>query len=143
MRSILYAGLTTIGLLSAVHAEAAGEETVAVTVTGMNTEGGNLDVVLYTADDWLSHEPKIPPQHITARPGGMTVTFEGVQPGTYGVFAFHDVNMNRDLDKNFLGIPTEQFGFSKDPGYKHEPKFGEASFTVADKPVAMTIKLSE
>jgi uncharacterized protein (DUF2141 family) len=141
MRSIGYAAILCCGLgFAAVTARA---ETVTVTVTGVDEDGGNLDVVLYTASDWLSHTPNIPAQHIPARQGTMTATFDNVTPGTYGVLAFHDMNMNHDLDRNFLGIPTEQFGFSNDPGYSHEPKFSEAQFTVADKPVALTIKLSD
>lgn len=32
--------------------------------------------------------------------------------GKYGVVAFHDLNGNEELDTNFIGIPTEPYGFS-------------------------------
>lgn len=35
--------------------------------------------------------------------------------GRYAVAVFHDVNNNKILDKNFLGIPKESFGFSNNP----------------------------
>lgn len=38
-----------------------------------------------------------------------------LKKGRYSFVALHDVNENRQLDKNFLGIPTEPFGFSNDP----------------------------
>lgn len=34
--------------------------------------------------------------------------------GQYSITAFHDLNGNEKLDLNFLGIPTEPFGFSND-----------------------------
>lgn len=34
--------------------------------------------------------------------------------GKYGVVAFHDLNNNEKLDTNFIGIPTEPYGFSND-----------------------------
>ncbi|MDX1629628.1 MAG: DUF2141 domain-containing protein [Fulvivirga sp.] len=33
--------------------------------------------------------------------------------GEYAIGAFHDLNGNGKLDKNFVGIPKEGFGFSK------------------------------
>ena len=42
------------------------------------------------------------------------------------ISAYHDENENARLDKNAFGIPTERYGFSKNPkrGYG-PPKFGE------------------
>ena len=38
--------------------------------------------------------------------------FEDVSPGEYAVATFHDENANNDLDRNFLGIPSEGTGAS-------------------------------
>jgi hypothetical protein len=40
------------------------------------------------------------------------VVFSNVQPGRYAAIAFHDENGNGKPDKNFLGVPTEPYGFS-------------------------------
>lgn len=47
------------------------------------------------------------------------------------VSAYHDQNDNQKLDKNSFGIPTERYGFSKDPkrGFG-PPKYREASMVV-------------
>jgi uncharacterized protein (DUF2141 family) len=42
------------------------------------------------------------------------VVLENVVPGRYAVSFIHDENENKKLDTNFLGIPTEGFGFSRD-----------------------------
>ncbi len=36
-----------------------------------------------------------------------------IKPGRYSIIILDDENKNNDLDKNWLGIPTEGFGFSK------------------------------
>jgi uncharacterized protein (DUF2141 family) len=40
------------------------------------------------------------------------------------ITAFHDANGNGELDKSAIGIPTEKYGFSKNPA----PGFGPPSF---------------
>ena len=40
--------------------------------------------------------------------------FEDIAPGTYALAVIHDENMNGKLDTNFLGSPTEGYGFSND-----------------------------
>jgi len=38
--------------------------------------------------------------------------FEELPFGEYAIKLFHDENMDGELDSNFLGIPTEDYGFS-------------------------------
>ncbi len=40
--------------------------------------------------------------------------FEDIAPGTYALAVIHDENMNGKLDTNWLGVPTEGYGFSND-----------------------------
>ncbi len=39
---------------------------------------------------------------------------DNLQPGEYVAFAFHDCNSNGKVDSNFVGMPVEPIGFSKD-----------------------------
>ena len=43
------------------------------------------------------------------------VIWEDLPPGDYGVAAIHDENSNAKLDRNFIGIPKEGFGFANNP----------------------------
>jgi len=53
---------------------------------------------------------------------------------TYALAVFHDVNENKFLDKNFLGMPEEKYGFSNDArGTFGPPYYREASFTVSNQ----------
>ena len=55
-----------------------------------------------------------------------------IPDGEYAIAFFIDANGNKKLDKNFLGIPKEQFGFSNNAmGTLSAPTFEQAKFTVA------------
>jgi len=52
--------------------------------------------------------------------------------GMYAIALFIDVNKNLKIDKNFLGIPKEQFGFSNNAmGRLSAPSFEQAMFQVS------------
>ena len=52
--------------------------------------------------------------------------------GEYAVTLFVDFNGNKKLDKNFLGIPKEQYGFSNNVmGRMSPPTFDQAKFAIA------------
>lgn len=64
----------------------------------------------------------------------------------YGIAVFHDENRNEDLDKKRifgdLEIPTEGFGFSRNPGLsKGPPKFEDISFKLESFPDGIVIDL--
>jgi uncharacterized protein (DUF2141 family) len=59
------------------------------------------------------------------------MSFQGLAPGRYAVALFHDENTNGKLDRNFLGIPTEEFGFANNPKIRlGPPSFAAASIEV-------------
>jgi uncharacterized protein (DUF2141 family) len=67
---------------------------------------------------------------ITGSP--MVTTFKGLKPGNYAIAILHDENLNRKDDRNFLNVPTEGFGFSRNPAVRIKaPSFDEASIPVA------------
>lgn len=63
-------------------------------------------------------------------------------PGRYAISIVHDVNGNKTLDKNMLGIPTEPFGFSGNKSILFGlPKFEEAAFELNALEVESRIEL--
>jgi uncharacterized protein (DUF2141 family) len=61
--------------------------------------------------------------------------------GIYAIALFVDANKNLKIDKNFLGIPKEQFGFSNNAiGKLSAPYFEQAKFKV-EKNTLQNIKL--
>ena len=64
-----------------------------------------------------------------------------IPDGEYAIAFFMDANGNKKLDKNFLGIPKEQYGFSNNAmGTLSAPTFEQAKFKVAGNTV-QNIKL--
>lgn len=61
---------------------------------------------------------------------------------TYAIAVYHDVNKNQLLDKNFLGMPIERYGFSNDArGTFGPPYFSESAFRAANgKKLTITIR---
>lgn len=69
--------------------------------------------------------------------------FQSIPPGTYALAVVHDENMNGKLDTNWLGIPTEGYGFSKDAtALLGAPSFSAASFPYNGKSLDLTISLN-
>ncbi len=109
-----------------------------VTIHNVNEEGGNIRVAVCDKDNWLTYH--CPYKLIVeTKPGDVETTFRNIPAGSWAVIAVHDANLNEKLDENFLGIPTEQFGFSNNPGFNHEPKFSEATVAVDKDPVDLSI----
>ena len=62
--------------------------------------------------------------------GVATYTFE-LPKGTYAIGIFVDANYNNKMDRNFFGVPKEQYGFSNDAKVSFGPQsFKEVSFNV-------------
>ena len=61
--------------------------------------------------------------------------------GEYAISLFVDFNGNKKIDKNFFGIPKEQYGFSNNVmGRMSAPTFDQAKFMVTG-PTTQNIKL--
>jgi uncharacterized protein (DUF2141 family) len=68
--------------------------------------------------------------------------FEDIPPGTYALAVIHDENSNGKLDTNWLGLPTEGYGFSKAAkGLLGAPSFSAASFRYEGHTLHLTISL--
>lgn len=62
--------------------------------------------------------------------------FDGLPPGEYAVAVFHDENANNDLDRNFLGIPSEGTGASNDAHNMFgPPSYSDARFQLRNVPL--------
>jgi uncharacterized protein (DUF2141 family) len=77
-----------------------------------------------------------------ARPGTVTVVVRNVPPGDYAAQAFHDENGNEDVDQNFIGIPKEGVGFSRDARISFgPPKWRDAHWVHDGQPSTLRLRL--
>jgi uncharacterized protein (DUF2141 family) len=71
----------------------------------------------------------------------MEYIFRNIPKGIYAISIFHDRNNNGEIDKNFVGIPTEGYGFSNNIKHKFtSATFEEAQFSI-NKSKKITIKM--
>ena len=118
--------------------------TLRIHVDGFRNTTGNLGTVVFTSPDgWpedLSKSFRHGPAPIDPATRTSVAEWADLPPGDYGVAAIHDENSNRKLDRNFLGIPKEGFGFANNPHVGlSAPAFREALVHVdCAKPEART-----
>jgi len=118
----------------------AGELTV--TITDIRESQGTLMVSVVDSDaGWNSQAKPVAAQKLAAAKGEMTLKFGNLPPGQYAVQVMHDANDNNKLDTNFLGIPSEGYGFSNNPNVMRRAHFDEARFEVGADAKTITIRL--
>jgi uncharacterized protein (DUF2141 family) len=134
--------LAAAALLLTVWAQSAEPASfVDVTVTGVRNDAGHVRVAVCTRHDFLQpfceHNASV-----RARAGSVTVRVPNVPPGAYAVQAWHDENDNGKIDTNFLGIPREGIGFSRDAPFRFgPPSFSDAAFRLGPDGGAVALKL--
>jgi uncharacterized protein (DUF2141 family) len=70
------------------------------------------------------------------------LNFENLPAGSYAIAVMHDSNGDSKLNRNPLGMPTEGFGFSKNPEVRTSaPKFNEAAILLAGPNTNIQIQL--
>jgi uncharacterized protein (DUF2141 family) len=104
---LLVSGLCLSGLLHAAELQ--------VRVETVDASGGQLLLAVFANEEaWKEHRLPVAQAHIAAQPGAQEQRFD-LPPGRYAVSVIHDSNGNSTLDTNFIGIPTEQYGYSNNP----------------------------
>lgn len=120
-----------MGPLGWALAGAWAAESVEVTVDGLRP-GGQVRVGVYADDGrWLADAGSVAGCVVDAVDGVARCTIPVPRPGRYAVALMHDLDGDGVMDKNFLGIPTEGYGFSRDaPTGFRGPAFEAAAFDV-------------
>lgn len=104
---------------------------------------GEILLAIFTdKESYLKDDKAIPLVVAASKIGSITTSIE-LEYGTYAISIFHDVNSNKKLDVNGLGIPVEPYGFSnKAPAPFGPPPFNMASFEFTTDGQVETIKLA-
>jgi len=103
-----------------------GEKNLVINVKNIKKAQGSILVAIYTNQQDYMKTPAYS-QIVPVNDIGELVISSPLPFGTYSITLFHDVNDNRSLDTNLLGIPKEPYGFSNDA----KAPFGPPSFNSA------------
>ncbi len=132
----MYSRLAAL-LLCSIGLKAAAED-LTVEIQNVTSNAGPVMVAVYDkAEDFPAPQKGLTGQAVEAHGDSAVATFHGLAAGRYAVAVYQDLNRNGKLDKNFLGLPTEPFGFSKDA----RGSLGPPSFDAAAVDIPATAKV--
>jgi len=118
--------------------------TLTLIVDGMDSNVGNLGVLVFNNAKGWAEDRQLAFKDIAvpAEKGTQTLKIPDLPPGNYAIALIHDVNQNHKLDKNWIGMPKEQWGMSNDPHATIKaPPISKAMFELkADKEIHIKLQ---
>ena len=117
--------------------------TLTIHLTQLRNSSGQIALLVHDASNGFpeSDQKAVRRKLVPAKKNGVTITFDDLPPGNYAVTVLHDENSTGKADKNFIGIPTEGFGFSNNPVIRFGiPDFDDCKIEV-NKTTSHTIRL--
>jgi uncharacterized protein (DUF2141 family) len=104
------------------------ELTLVVSVTGLRNDSGHVAIAVFdNSNNFPKQERALRGATAKIVEGTANVSFPHLAAGRYAVAVLHDENTNHRMDFNWLGMPREGFGFSRDA----KVRFGPPSFEAA------------
>lgn len=101
-------------------------QSLTVNFGNLATSKGYLDIGVFNKkENFLKDGYQFLRKRIKVSGSSASYTFTNLPKGEYAVAAYQDENSNNKCDRNFMGIPTEGYGFSNNV----RPKIAPPSFT--------------
>ena len=119
---------------------------VTVEIHGIDKHEGSIVVRLYDSKkSWLKDAAHETSMELDAAAAGDVVEIPmSVPAGEYAVHVYHDLDANGKMKTNFIGIPKEPTGVSRDAkGKMGPPKFKDAVLTVGTDAMTIPINLTK
>jgi len=117
--------------------------TIKVNVSGFPSNKGQAYVALFnSSESFPTYGKQLIGKIVEIQDRSCTVSFSNLAKGSYAVAVYHDVNKNKKLDKNLLGMPTESYGFSNNARATFSaPSFNEAKIDCTkDRSINIQVK---
>ena len=113
-----------------------------VKITNIKEIKGHIEIGVYNDPELF---PKVDKQYkvyyFKVSDNTMNYTIKGLKHGQYALAIFHDLNSDTICNRNFMGIPTEDFGFSNNVRpFLSPPSFEDAKIDLK-KNIMINIKL--
>ncbi len=106
-------------------------------------KGGELSAGIFKEENFPKVGKQLLGTEVEVTGSKMEIRINNVPEGWYGVAVFQDIDKNKDLKTNFIGLPQEPIGFSNDARIRlGPPAFEDAQFLVQkDKEIILKIVL--
>ncbi len=112
-----------------------------IIISGLENDDGDVRLALLNSQEsYQGKKPAIAGLVSSIENKIATFEIEKLVYGEYAIKVFHDEDQDGELDKNFLGMPTESYGFSNNArGSFGPPDFEEAKFVIIQKEMEIAI----
>jgi uncharacterized protein (DUF2141 family) len=119
-----------LAALIAAAASPVGAAELTIAVDGVASAEGQVMVALYNGADTFLGKP-LRALSVPAVAGAMQVRIADLPAGDYAFAIYHDANGNGKMDRNPLGMPSEDYAFSNNAaGKRGAPAFEQARFSL-------------
>ena len=144
MRFMRFGLLAAVAMAAAWPAAAQQGNTISAPIQGLRSNKGEVRCGLFnSADTFRQPGKQLMGVAVPIANQQATCVFNNVPPGTYAIAAFHAENNETQLQTNFLGIPKEGYGFSRNPSTTFgPPAFGDASYAYPGGATSWPISIS-
>jgi uncharacterized protein (DUF2141 family) len=116
MKSIALSLILPISQLFAQQSNAVIE----LSLTNQHSSAGKIYVAIYNSEQSFGIPEKAYLTDILEAKNPFLASIV-LKSGSYAIAVYQDKNSNGKLDKNWIGVPTEPYGFSKDPLIRFGP----------------------
>jgi uncharacterized protein (DUF2141 family) len=116
-----------------------------VIATCIRNNNGKIGFCLFKKSDGFPNHPDkaLLTAYVKVNGSISSFTFMGIDTGMYAVSVFHDENSDKQVNSNFIGIPTEGIGVSNNvKGHFGPPKFDDAKFDFNQAGETITIAIN-
>lgn len=141
LRALATSAVLAAVLVVTVPSDAA-TNSITVPLRGLRNNAGQVGCLLFASGNGFPSSPEraVVRQFVPIASKSATCVFENIASGSYAIAAIHDENGNGKLDQNFLAIPTEGYGASRDArGTMGPPKWEDAVFRYAGGAVQVPV----
>jgi uncharacterized protein (DUF2141 family) len=138
MNKLLNTALCSAAILTANMASAAD---LSIHIDDVKSAEGKLMVAVFSSATTFLKKPENG-TGAAAAAGSNLVVFKDLPAGEYAFAVYHDANSNGKMDKNLIGIPTEDYAFSNNAlGKMGPPSFDSAKFALPATGAAVRVSL--
>jgi uncharacterized protein (DUF2141 family) len=120
---------------------AAGAADLLVNVSDGPSAPATLYLALFDSAEAMASNRALAAHKVDMRDGAAQWTFGGLPAGRYAIKSFADENGNAPLDTNFVGLPTERYGFSNNARGRMGPPSFDAAAVQVDADSTISVRL--
>lgn len=123
----------------------AGSSSLTVAIDGLRNQNGQVCLSLFSQAEGFPgrSDRAITVECIQTNEASRGVTFRNLNLGSYAVALYHDANADGRLNTGFFGIPTEGFGFSRNPQISTgAPRFQDTALRLTSPSTSIQIQMN-